>query len=53
VPGGTRDENELANIDEAEMAALRRLAAALLAMTSSALCNAERGRELIEVKCDA
>jgi hypothetical protein len=46
-------KNELAGIDEAEKVVLKKVAAALLAMPSSALGNAEREGELMEVKCDA
>lgn len=45
-------KNELDDIDQGELAALKKLAAVLLAMTSSVLGDAEKEGELIEVKCD-
>ena len=46
-------KNERSNIDKGEEEALKRLAAALLALTPDALQKAQRAGELIEVNCDA
>jgi hypothetical protein len=45
-------KNERDNIDTAEHAALRKLAATLLTMPQSAVAAAERAGELLKVNCD-
>lgn len=46
-------KNERSNIDQDEDAALKKLAAHLLALTPQALGKAQRADELMEVQCDA
>ncbi|MDP3596945.1 MAG: type II toxin-antitoxin system RelE/ParE family toxin, partial [Nitrospirota bacterium] len=46
-------KNERSNIDKDEEAALKKLAAHLLALTVSALGQAQDAGELMEVDCDA
>jgi len=45
-------KNELANIDDDELLALRKLAAIMLAYDDAALCRALENKTLIEVICD-
>lgn len=46
-------KNERSNIDKDEAAALKKLAAHLLSLTSQAVTKAKQAGELIEVDCDA
>ena len=46
-------KNERSNIDKDEEAALKKLAARLLSLTTQAIATAKQAGELIEVDCDA